>query len=116
MVLEAKVGEAKKKPALIPLESTKKAIGEIELDRHVLAGYAGDYIFDEFTIDIKLKDTSLVFRHPDGIVLRLLPISKSRFIAEDAEVLLRFELDGQDNPLRMAFEFEGESYKGLKQQ
>ncbi len=116
MILEAKVGEARKKPVLIPLKSTKKAIREIKLDRHILARYVGDYVFNEFTTDVKLKDTSLFFQHPDGIVLRLLPISKSQFIAEDAEILIRFDLDSQSNPLQMAFEFAGKSYKGRKQQ
>jgi hypothetical protein len=77
MIMEAKVGEAKKKPTLIPLQSTKKqSIRKIKLDRHVLARYVGDYVFDEFTIRVKFKDTSLVFQHPEDILLRLLPASK----------------------------------------
>jgi CubicO group peptidase (beta-lactamase class C family) len=114
MILEAKVREAVKNPRLILLPRSKTQIDQIELDQSVLAGYAGDYVFDEFTIEVKLKDTFLVFRHPEGILFRLLPLSKSQFIVEDVEEIMQFDLDSQGNPQRMTFELAGKRFEGRK--
>ncbi len=42
----------------------------------------------------------------------MLPVSKSQFIAEDVAAAVQFELEGEENTLRMVFKLEGERFDG----
>ncbi len=115
LVLRARVAPPKPDPKLVPLPASPKRAKTVVLDRDTLAKYVGRYEFVRFTLKkfrfekliFKIKKTGgeLMVECPDMGRFLLRPMSKTRFMIEDLELPIRFELDDKGKPVRIIGEF-----------
>jgi len=105
MVLEAKVSGPEAEPDLVPLEERPGSADMVELDSSTLDRYSGQYRFpDDYIAQIKGDDGNLLMSSPGAGTFTLLPLSPTRFMMEDTDAPVSFELDDDGKPLYMAVE------------
>ncbi|UCE47084.1 MAG: serine hydrolase [Phycisphaerales bacterium] len=106
MVLDAKVSEPEVAPELAPLAEVPGSADIVRLDSSTLDRYSGEYIFpDDYIAQIKKDDGNLLISSPGAGTFTLLPLSPTRFIMEDTDAPVSFEIDDDGKPLYMAVEF-----------
>ena len=106
MILDAKNSKAKARPELLPLAERPKRIDVIKLDSSILDNYVGEYRFpDDYTARIQRVDNRLLIDSPGAGTFTLLPLSPSRFVMEDVNAPVSFELADDGQPLYMTIEF-----------
>jgi CubicO group peptidase (beta-lactamase class C family) len=101
MVLEAKTGEPKEEPELILLKSASKPIEFVRLSTEDLARYVGMYPADNDTVQVKMYDDGLLIELATGLKFRLFPVSTKKFLMEDREDYVEFELDEKGKPAKL---------------
>ena len=112
MILDAKTSGSKSNPVMIPLPQVPKRTDIINLNPSVLDKYVKEYEGENLKIRVKKIEGNLLIDYKKG-KFRLLPLSKSRFIMEDVETPIFFELDNKGNPLSVTLEFKsGQKFYG----
>ena len=106
MILDAKVSESVADPESVPLAEMPKRTGVIAMDSSVLDKYVGEYRFpDDYTARIKKVNGHLLIDSPGAGTFTLLPLSPTRFVMEDVNAPVSFELADNGQPLYMTIEF-----------
>jgi CubicO group peptidase (beta-lactamase class C family) len=100
MILDARIGEPKPNPQLIPLQNTPsyKRPKIIKLKPEVMDKLAREYSSEAGTIKITKKDGYLMAETYESIKLKLLPISETKFVVEDLERIALIEFDDKGEP------------------
>ena len=117
MVLAAKVSEAKPHPKMMPIQDSLKRTDIVELAPNILDRYVKTYKVGNFEVIItKSTNNGLLIesrmKYKTG-KFRLLPLSKTRFVAEDVEAPVSFGVDDSGNPVQITIEFpSGEKLYG----
>lgn len=117
MVLAAKVSEAKPHPKMMPIQDSLKRTDIVELAPNILDRYVKTYKVGNFEVIItKSTNNDLLIesriKYKTG-KFRLLPLSKTRFVAEDVEAPVSFGVDDSGNPVQITIEFpSGEKLYG----
>jgi CubicO group peptidase (beta-lactamase class C family) len=101
MVLEARTGEPKEQPELVVLKSASKPIEFVRLSTEVLARYVGTYPAYNDTVQVKMYEDGLLMELAIGLKFRLFPVSTKKFLMEDREDYVEFELDEKGKPAKL---------------
>jgi CubicO group peptidase (beta-lactamase class C family) len=101
MILAAKVSEPRPKPELVPLQNmpSYKRPELATLKPKVLKKYLVEYQVGDKKYIIKNLHDYLVMESPYRQTFRLLPVSKTLFVVEDAEVYALIEQDKKGTPV-----------------
>ncbi|MCP5106733.1 MAG: serine hydrolase [bacterium] len=100
-ILAAKALKPKPKPALIPLQNTPsyKRPALITLKPGVLKKYVKDYQMGDEQVAVELVNGGLVAKTLNRGSFRLLPVSRTHFVVEDAEQIGLFQMDEKGTPV-----------------
>jgi CubicO group peptidase (beta-lactamase class C family) len=101
MVLEARTGEPKEQPELVVLKSASKPSEFIHMSREELAKYVGMYPAGNDTVQVKMYEDGLLIELPIGLKFRLFPVSTKKFLMQDREDYVEFELDERGKPAKL---------------
>jgi hypothetical protein len=104
LILNARVGPPAPNPELVPLEPSQQRNDAVDLDPSTLRRYEGEYQFQKVRARVRLAGDHLVIEGSDMPAFTLLPQSETRFVVEDVEAPVTFELGVDDNPTWMAIE------------
>ncbi|MBN1591054.1 MAG: serine hydrolase [Pirellulales bacterium] len=104
LVLRARVAPPKDDPQLVPLPVSRERADIVKLDPDTLSKYVGHYAFNKFEFSIKRSGSDLMLESPKIGRFLLQPTSETRFMIEDVELPVRFELDDKGNPTRLIAE------------
>lgn len=103
LILDAKVSEPRPDPKLIPLRNSPSYVRPeiVHLDPSVLDKYVKEYPLGDTTMSVSRIDGGLLLDSPIFGKFRLLPISETKFVVEDAEQYAVFEFDDDGMPFRL---------------
>ncbi len=106
MVLEAKVSRPKAEPKLVALAAAPKRADIIKLDSSILDKYVGEYQFpDNYIAQVRKVNGNLLIDSPGAGKFTLLPLSETKFIMEDVDVPVSFEVSDGGKALYVTIEF-----------
>lgn len=103
-ILDAKVGEPKEKPELMALQNTPsfKRPPLIKMSEKELHKFAKEYGVADNITTIKMINGKLVVETGSGSQFLLFPFGKDRFVIEDVEEFLYFEMDEKGVPYNVS--------------
>jgi len=99
LILQARTCKPNHEPKLIPLPASPKRADIIELDPRVLSKYATEYNFEDFELRVKTVGDGLSICGPGIGDFNLLPLSKTKFLMEDIETPVIFDLGENGMPV-----------------
>jgi len=103
MILDARISKPKANPKLIALQNTPshRRPEVIHLKSDAMNKYVREYPLGDANMSVKNIDGELLIDSPTFGKYKLFPVSETKFIVEDLEQYLIFELDDDGIPFRL---------------